>query len=102
VYAYTADFFGLAERLSPSALEAAGSRFCETDWQELVANDPSATDNPFLPNYCFTAAYVVTLLTDGYGFPPDTDRIRAPLRVQGAQVGWALGALLYELAGSSD
>jgi apyrase len=102
VYAYAADFFGLAERLSPSTLEATGSRFCQTDWRELVASDSSAADNPFLPNYCFTAAYVVTLLTDGYGFPPDTDRIRAPLRVQGAQVGWTLGALLYELAGSLD
>ena len=64
--------------------------------------DPSIGDNAYVPEYCFSAAYVVTLLTEGLGFPADTDRVTAPLRVQGTPIGWTLGALLYELAGTAD
>ena len=98
-YAYVSDFFELSERLRPQDLEQAGRTFCARDWQQWIAEDPAVADNPFLPTYCYSAAHIVTLLTEGFGFPPETDRITAPIRVQGATVGWTLGALLYELAG---
>ncbi len=102
VYAYTADFFGLAGRLSPAAMAEAGSDFCARSWQELMAEDPDAAKSPFVPLYCYAAAHAVTLLTDGFGFPESSDRIHAPARVQGAETGWPLGALLFELTGSTD
>ena len=102
VYAYTADYFGLAERLRPAELAAAGRAFCATDWQEWVAREPAVADDRYAPTYCFAAAYIEALLTDGFGFAAGTERITAPLRVQGDPVGWTLGALLYELAGSAD
>ncbi len=102
VYAYTARFFGIQGRLTPALLAAAGAEFCGQDWNELLAADPSVASNPYLPNYCFSAAYVVTLLTDGFGFSADTDRVHAQLQVQGERTNWSLGALLYELAGDSD
>lgn len=101
VYAYTADFFGLRDRVRPEDLEAAGRDFCSRDWQLWVADEPEVANNPYLPLFCYSAAHVVTLLTDGFGFPADTDRISAPLKVQGSEIGWTLGALLYELAGSA-
>ncbi len=101
VYAYTADFFGLRDRVRPEDLEAAGRDFCSRDWQLWVADEPEIADDPYLPLYCYAAVHVVTLLTDGFGFPADTDRISAPLKIQGRATGWALGALLYELAGSA-
>lgn len=102
VYYYTARFFDIAGRLSPAELSRAGASFCGSSWTERVAEDPSLEGNPYVPNYCFAAAYVVTLLTDGWGFSFETDRVHAPARVQGTKVGWTLGALLYELAGGSD
>ena len=101
VYAYTADFFGLRERMRPEDLEVAGREFCSRNWQRWLADEPEVADNPYLPLYCYAAVHVVTLLTDGFGFPADTDRISAPLKVQGSAIGWTLGALLYELAGSA-
>lgn len=98
-YAYTADFFGLREHLRPEALAAAGKAYCARDWQAWVAKEPDVAEDPFLPKYCYSAAHSVALLVDGFGFPADTDRITAPLRIQGSPIGWTLGALLYELAG---
>ena len=91
----------MEQRLVPAAIADAGTSFCAQDWNELLARNPAAADDPYLPRYCYTAAHIVTLLTDGFGFPHVGDRITAPRRVQGTSVGWALGALLYELAGSS-
>jgi apyrase len=102
VYAYAADFFGLGERLVPEDIAEKGAVFCAQDWNAMVAADPDLADNRYVPNYCYAAAHIATLLTDGFGFPDSTQRITAPLRVQGASVGWTLGALVYELAGSAD
>lgn len=102
VYAYAAEFFDLGARLTPTELETAATAFCATSWAERLAAEPAAADNPYLPRYCFAAAYIIELLTEGFGFSPSTERISAPLRVQGAETGWTLGALLYELAGDAD
>lgn len=102
VYAYAADFFDLRGSLSPARMAAAGEAFCAQDWRQLVADDPGLDSNPYYPNYCFSAAYIVTLLSDAFDLPDTTERVHAPLEVQGADVGWALGALLFELAGTAD
>ena len=102
VYAYAAEFFDLGQQLVPETLAEKGAAFCAQEWSSLVAADPGVADNPYLPNYCYAAAHIATLLTDGFGFTSDTERITAPVRVQGSSVGWALGALVYELAGGLD
>jgi hypothetical protein len=49
-----------------------------------------------LAHYCFVASYTYSLLRDGYGF--DLDRnITVVSKVNGLKVGWALGAMLYEI-----
>ena len=100
VYAYAADFFDLGERLVPDLIAERGAEFCARDWTKMVAEDPDLATNPYVPNYCYAAAHIVTMLTDGFGFSTSSERITAPLRVQGSTVGWALGALVFELAGS--
>lgn len=92
VYRYTAAFFGLGPRLVPAQLEARGREHCATPWLELQA---VRGDDPYLDTRCFAAAYVVTLLTDGYGLAPDDDRVR----VDGEDPGWALGAAALALTG---
>lgn len=99
VYAYAADYFSLDERLIPSEVAASGRSFCATDWLAWVDRDPEIAGDPYAPTYCYAAAHIETLLTDGFGFRSDTERITAPLRVQGIPIGWTLGALVYELAG---
>jgi apyrase len=102
VYAYATDFFDLGQQLVPERISEEGAAFCTQDWNDLVAADPEIAGNPYLPNYCYAAAHIATLLTEGFGFTDTTERITAPIRVQGSSVGWALGALVYELAGSGD
>jgi apyrase len=102
VYAYAAEFFELGQRLVPNAIARKGASFCAQNWSQLIARDPRIADNPYFPTYCYAAAHIATLLTEGFGFSDTSERITAPLRVQGTTVGWALGALVYELAGGSD
>jgi apyrase len=102
VYAFAADFFDLGERLVPQDIAEEGAAFCSQDWNAMIAADPDLESNPYVPNYCYAAAHIATLLSDGFGFPSETDKITAPLRVQGSSVGWTLGALVYDLAGNVD
>ncbi|MFQ5525837.1 MAG: hypothetical protein ACE5GX_06200 [Thermoanaerobaculia bacterium] len=98
VYEYVADFFDLGERIVPSAVANAGRDFCSTDWPALVERKPEIEDDPYAPLYCYAAAHVEALLTDGFGFPADSERIAVPSSAQGAPTGWTLGALLLELS----
>ncbi|MCZ6507888.1 MAG: hypothetical protein O7A04_07575, partial [Acidobacteria bacterium] len=100
-YGYAASFFGLGQDLSLAALEASGQTYCAEDWEQILRQRPDERGRKYLPAYCFKAAYIVTLLTDGFGFPLTTRRIVTPGRVQGSEVSWVLGSLVYELGGST-
>lgn len=97
---YAASFFGLEDSFSLERLEEAGNDYCARDWSELEATyrDRLAWD-AYVPRHCFTAAYVVALLHDGYGLPMAGDRVRPVDRLEGQDVGWTLGSLVFELAG---
>lgn len=101
-YFYAADFFSIGQSLDLGELERRARAFCAKAWDDIVRSRPESADSPYLPRQCFNAAYVVTLLVDGYGFPADTRSITVPERVQGSEVGWTLGFLVHELAGSAD
>lgn len=51
---------------------------------------------PMIPYFCFMGTYIVTLLTEGYGFPI-THALTVLKKVDGHKVGWTLGAILYEI-----
>lgn len=64
---------------------------------ELVSFHDGVDDaNANLDGQCFRATYVFQLLHNGFGFQM-TDSIRAVKVVNGHKVGWALGAMLYEI-----
>jgi hypothetical protein len=96
---YAADFFGLEDTFSLAALEAAGVDYCARPWSELEVTyrDRLAWD-PYVPRHCFTAAFVVALLHDGYGLTLESDQVQAVSTLAGQDVGWTLGSLLFELA----
>lgn len=74
----------LPESSSVDELGAAARKFCATP--------PPDAD----PSDCFRGVYAYELLRSGYGFAP-TQRVRAVRVVAGQHVGWALGAMLYEI-----
>lgn len=101
-YGYASAFFGLDLELSLPELERRTAEYCATDWRQILRDRPDPAGRKYLSGYCFNGAYVASLLTDGFGFAPDTRRIATPRAVQGADVGWVLGSFLFELAGSVD
>lgn len=101
-YGYVSSFFGLDPTMSLPELARRGTQYCATDWEQILRDRPAEGQRKYLPSYCFKAAYVVTLLTDGFGFALDTDRVVTAGQIQGADVSWVLGALLFELSGSAD
>ena len=65
-------------------------------WDDLREQYPDQ-DEKYLSNYGFNAAYIVTLLTDGYGFPMQSRHITTTGRLQGAELGWTLGAMVKNI-----
>lgn len=49
-----------------------------------------------LPDFCFLVTYAYALLTTGYGFNSNAT-LTVLDQVHGYKVGWALGAILYEI-----
>jgi hypothetical protein len=53
-------------------------------------------DGEDIVDYCFRSVYVFQILHNGYGFELD-DYVTSAGVVSGQKVGWALGAMLYEI-----
>lgn len=66
-------FFGLGEKAWLSNMISAGERFCGEDWSKLRVKDPSLDEEDLL-RYCFSSAYIVSLLHDTFGIPLDDER----------------------------
>ncbi|EJK48506.1 hypothetical protein THAOC_32687 [Thalassiosira oceanica] len=56
------------------------------------------TKAELLPDRCFEAVYIVTLLRDGFGFHPSARDITFTHLVEGNEVEWSLGLALSEYA----
>ena len=91
-------FLNLPERATIAQLEEATRHVCSLDHEGLVAFNTHHHSFPEdeLDSYCFRSAYTLQLLHHGYGFSAD-DTIRATNVIHGQKVGWALGAMLYEI-----
>jgi hypothetical protein len=87
--------------LSLAELETAGSQYCSERWEKLDNWEKlkSYSDEKYLPLWCFRAAYIAALLQTGYGFPNATQQIFTTDTIQGNEISWTLGAMVYE-AGS--
>ncbi|VVB03927.1 unnamed protein product [Arabis nemorensis] len=96
---YTSKFFGLGEKSWLSHMISAGERFCGEDWSKLRVKDPSLDEEDLL-RYCFSSAYIVSLLHDTLGVPLDDDeRVRfANQAGDNIPLDWALGAFILQTA----
>lgn len=97
-YFHVWEFLRLPERATIAELEAATRRVCTMTRNELVEfnNGNGRVDASDLDSYCFRSAYAFELLLNGYGFRAN-DTIRVTDVIEGQKVGWALGAMLYEI-----
>ncbi|KAK1289859.1 putative apyrase 6 [Acorus calamus] len=72
-----------------------GQRFCGEDWPKLRRKD-HFLDEEDLSRYCFSSAYIVSLLHDGLGIALDDQRIVFANEVGGIPLDWSLGAFLVQ------
>jgi Golgi nucleoside diphosphatase len=90
------DFLGLPSRSSLTELDAAARTACSMSKQQLQDFAGHRVDADTLDEMCFRSTYAFQLLRNGYGFQMD-DYITATGVVAGQKVGWALGAMMYEI-----
>ena len=62
---------------------------------EYNAQLPDPAPSAYLSGYCFSAMYALELLTAGYGFPEEDSPITVVDDVNGTEVTWALGSIVY-------
>jgi Golgi nucleoside diphosphatase len=85
---------------TPSIQELADALdgFCKRSWHDdLVHIQDTAhfyTRPEVLPHRCLESVYMVTLLRDGFGFPPESRDITFTFLVDGSEVEWTLGMAL--------
>ncbi|KAL1215302.1 putative apyrase 6 [Cardamine amara subsp. amara] len=90
---HTSKFFGLGKKAWLSNMISAGERFCGEDWSTLRVKDPSLEKEDIL-RYCFSSAYIVSLLHDTLGIPLDDERIGYAIQAGDIPLDWALGAFI--------
>jgi Golgi nucleoside diphosphatase len=101
-YNYVWDFLNLPPKATMRQLQHKGRHICQMTLEELVEyNSDSKQVAHSLPlqhlrQMCFRAAYTFEILHHGYGFQLD-DHVTAIKTLQGREMGWALGAMLYEI-----
>ncbi|KAG5394994.1 hypothetical protein IGI04_024957 [Brassica rapa subsp. trilocularis] len=99
---YTSKFFGLGEKSWLSNMISAGERFCGEDWSKLRVKDPSLEEEDLL-RYCFSSAYIVSLLHDTLGVPLDDERVGfANQAGDDIPLDWALGAFILQTEASTS
>nr|XP_045017169.1 ectonucleoside triphosphate diphosphohydrolase 8 isoform X2 [Jaculus jaculus] len=90
---YTFHFLNLTARQSLSTINATIWEFCRRPWKLVEANYPG--QERWLPNYCASGLYILTLLLEGYGFSEDTwPGVQFQKQAGGMDIGWTLGYML--------
>lgn len=98
-YFYTSSFFGVDDPLVVSLLEERAGAFCRDPWSDAREKYKSVTRAKYFSRYCFSAAYIASLLTRGYGFSGESVQIEAPSEIGGQELGWTYGATLFVRGG---
>jgi hypothetical protein len=102
---YNWNFFqldtGLAQLSSDlETLEKNAALYCAQDAAGQAAYNNSLKHPqaaPFCYDYCFSAAYSYALMHTGYGLPVQNTPIKVVNDINGNDLGWAYGAMLYEI-----
>ena len=74
--------------------------YCATPWPVLLNRFkkglyPNAKESR-VRMQCFKSAYMAAVLHDGLGFPRRNIKLTTTQQVDGKEVGWTLGAMVYK------
>ncbi|KAL0723426.1 hypothetical protein Bca4012_038025 [Brassica carinata] len=96
---HTSKFFGLDEKDWLSEMISVGKSFCGEEWSKLKEKYPT-TKEKYLDGYCFSSAYIISMLHDSLGFALDDERIKFANKAgeKGIALDWALGAFILNTA----
>ncbi len=102
---YNWNFFKLDTGLAQlsgdlETLEKNAALYCAQDAAGQAAYNNSLKHPqaaPFCYDYCFSAAYSYALMHTGYGLPVQNTPIKVVNDINGNDLGWAYGAMLYEI-----
>ena len=93
-FVYANQFFRLPRDSTVSDLEEAGIVYCSSNWTNLM-EEALVAHKPFMKNYCFFAAYQTVFFNGEFGFIFDNHILKYP-SIDGAELSWAIGALLCQ------
>lgn len=94
-YAY--DFLGVVATPTRNMIENSLQTTCTKSWEQLKKDYPT-TPEPYLSSYCANGIYITNLLFDTYHL--QSTQLKITNRIEGHEIDWTLGALLYQLTNS--
>ncbi|XP_025736344.1 ectonucleoside triphosphate diphosphohydrolase 1 isoform X2 [Callorhinus ursinus] len=95
-YYYVMEFLNFTSEETPSQekMTETMKKFCSQPWEELKTSFGDVKEK-YLSEYCFSGAYILTLLLSGYHFTADSwKNIHFMGKIQSSNVGWTLGYML--------
>ncbi|KAJ8461143.1 hypothetical protein OPV22_034069 [Ensete ventricosum] len=92
---YISELFGMTPKASLSDVEAAGRHYCEDHWVRLK-EEHFGIDEMDLKKYCFSSAFMLSLLRDGLGVPMEEKRIGFGVPAGSSPLDWTLGAFILQ------
>ena len=97
-YYHVWDFLGLPKRASIQELYDSTEKICSMSKDEIFEfnRNHARVDDELVEDFCFRSSYAFNVLRNGYGFDFDA-HITATEVINGQKVGWAIGAMLYEI-----
>ncbi|XP_043453035.1 ectonucleoside triphosphate diphosphohydrolase 1 isoform X3 [Prionailurus viverrinus] len=95
-YYYVMEFLNFTSEETPTQEKVIDSmeKFCSQPWNELKTYFGDVKEK-YLSEYCFSGAYILSLLLNGYHFTADSwKNIHFMGKIHSSSVGWTLGYML--------
>jgi len=92
-YAFAAEFFNVTETDKVNKLSRASRKFCNETWPN-IRKKHSTVPVKYLSKNCFSGVYIYEILTYGFHFKKNSDRVTFKRKVNGKEVGWSLGLMV--------
>ena len=92
-------FYKLKEDSTFEELKQKGTELCATPWSELekkYGDKPKAL--PYVPTYCYCAAYQYSFLTKGFKFADGNVKLIKADTIDEVDLSWTIGAMLAHVA----
>ncbi|XP_075999653.1 ectonucleoside triphosphate diphosphohydrolase 1 isoform X1 [Genypterus blacodes] len=94
-YYFVMNFLNLTDTSIPlDTVKERISSYCATPWMQIKQQHPDIKVK-YLAEYCFSATYIITLLTEGYNFTSESySNLKFIKKIKGSDAGWTLGYML--------